>query len=97
MKKEAFEELLQSISQAGEIRKGLRKPSRRFSYPPARIQSIRTRWKVSQRQFATMIGVSANTLENWEQGRRSPRGPAKALLRIVEREPEAAFKALQLG
>ena len=96
MKKEAFEELLQSISQAGEIRKGLRKPSRRFSYPPARIQTIRTRWNVSQRQFATMIGVSANTLENWEQGRRSPRGPAKALLRIVEREPEAAFNALQL-
>ena len=97
MKKEAFEELLQSISQAGEIRKGLRKPSRRFAYPPARIQTIRNRWNVSQRQFATMIGVSANTLENWEQGRRSPRGPAKALLRIVEREPEAAFKALQLG
>ena len=95
MKKEMFEELLQSISQAGEIRRGVRKPSRCFSYPPARIQTLRIRWNVSQKQFASMIGVSKGTLENWEQGRRSPRGPAKALLRIVEREPKAAFKALQ--
>ena len=88
MKKEAFEELLQSISQAGEIRKGLRKPSRRFSYPPARILTIRNRWSVSQRQFATMIGVSANTLENWEQGRAKPNAQAAVLIRLVEKFPD---------
>jgi putative transcriptional regulator len=41
-----------------------------------------------------MIGVSIKTLQNWEQGRREPEGPAKALLRVVEMEPKAVMSAL---
>ena len=43
-----------------------------------------------------MIGVSARTLQNWEQGRREPEGPAKALLRVVERQPRAVLDALHV-
>jgi putative transcriptional regulator len=41
-----------------------------------------------------MIGVSIKTMQNWEQGRREPEGPAKALLRVVEKEPQAVMNAL---
>ena len=49
---------------------------------------------LSQNQFAMLIGVSKRTLENWEQGRRYPTGPAKALLRILDVDPEHAVRAL---
>jgi len=51
--------------------------------------------QVSQSQFALMIGVSKSTLQNWEQGRREPEGPAKALLRVVDKQPQAVLQALQ--
>ncbi|MCA1607657.1 MAG: transcriptional regulator, partial [Acidobacteria bacterium] len=47
-----------------------------------------------QERFAALMGVSSRTLQNWEQGRREPEGPAKALLRVVDREPEAVLHAL---
>ena len=59
------------------------------------IKKIRSRLDVSQAQFALMIGVSKSTLQNREQGRREPEGPAKALLRIVDKKPEAVLEALQ--
>ena len=51
---------------------------------------------LSQSRFAAIIGVSVRTLQNWEQGRRKPEGPARALLRVVEREPEAVLHALHV-
>jgi len=48
----------------------------------------------SQSEFARMIGVSLATLQNWEQGRRKPVGPAQALLRVVQLQPDAVLKAL---
>ena len=95
MKKELFNELVESLGEAGEIRKGKTKPSRTFRYRPIDIKRIRNRLDVSQTQFALMIGVSKSTLQNWEQGRREPEGPAKALLRIVDKKPEAVLEALQ--
>ena len=95
MKKELFAELIESIEEAGRIRKGLAKPSRVFRYRPVDIKRIRSRLNVSQSQFALMIGVSKSTLQNWEQGRREPDGPAKALLRVVDKQPEAVLQALQ--
>lgn len=95
MKKELFEELVESIEQAGQIRKGLLKPSRVFSYRPVEVRRIRAKLRVSQSQFAMMIGVSKSTLQNWEQGRREPDGPAKALLRVVDKNPKAVIEALQ--
>lgn len=95
MKKELFEELLESVEQAGRIRKGLLKPSRVFKYRPVEVKRIRKKLHVSQSQFALMIGVSRSTLQNWEQGRREPEGPAKALLRVVDKNPKAVLEALQ--
>ena len=95
MEKELFSELVESIEEAGKIREGLTKPSRVFRYRPVDIKRIRNRLHVSQSQFSLMIGVSRSTLQNWEQGRREPEGPAKALLRVVDKRPQAVLEALQ--
>jgi putative transcriptional regulator len=95
MKKELFNDLIESVREAGKIRKGLLKPSRVFEYRPVDVKRVRSKLKVSQGQFALMIGVSRATLQNWEQGRREPEGPAKALLKVVERNPKAVLEALQ--
>jgi len=95
MKKELFAELVESLNQAGQIRKGLLKPSRVLTCRPAEVQRIRNKLHVSQSQFAMMIGVSKATLQNWEQGRREPEGPAKAFLRVVDKNPQAVLEALQ--
>ena len=49
---------------------------------------------VSQSEFARLIGVPVKTLQNWEQGRTQPTGPARALLKIVGADPKAAIRAL---
>jgi putative transcriptional regulator len=61
---------------------------------PADALAVRRRLGLSQAAFAGMFGVSVWTLRNWEQGRRRPDGPARALLRVIDREPEAARRAL---
>jgi len=95
MDQKLFEELTRSIKQAGAIARGERRPSRRHELTPSRIQSVREKSGLSQAQFARLLNVSVKTLQNWEQARREPTGPAKALLRIVEKEPAAALRALQ--
>ena len=97
MKNKLFDELVESIEQAGKIKKGLLKPSRVFKYGPIEVKNIRSKLNISQSQFAMMIGVSKSTLQNWEQGRREPDGPAKALLRVVEKQPKAVLAALQMA
>ena len=93
MKRDAFEQLVLSVRQAGRIRRGTR-ASRSFSYAPADVKAIRSKLGKSQSEFALMIGVSVATLRNWEQGRRTPDGPALALLRIAAKNPEAVMDAL---
>ena len=95
MKKELFKDLQESLSQAGRIRQGQLLPGRVRKYNPMDVKRIRSGLHVSQSQFAMMIGVSKSTLQNWEQGRREPDGPAKALLRVVEKQPKAVLEALQ--
>jgi putative transcriptional regulator len=56
---------------------------------PKSVQAIRERMGLSQSAFAALLGVSARTLQDWEQGRRRPTGPAQALLRVAERHPRA--------
>jgi len=95
MKKDLFNDLVESVQEAGRIRKGLAKPSRVFRCRSIDVKRIRAKLHVSQGQFAVMIGVSKATLQNWEQGRREPAGPAKALLRVAEKRPEVVLEALQ--
>ncbi len=94
MKKELFAVLLESVREAGKIRKGALHPSRVFKYRTVDVKRIRSKLHVSQSEFALMIGVSKATLQNWEQGRRRPDGPAQTLLRVVEKQPQAVLKAL---
>jgi len=56
---------------------------------PGPSKKIREMLKLSQFAFATLMGVSVRTVQDWEQGRRNPKGPAKSLLRIAEQNPEA--------
>jgi putative transcriptional regulator len=94
MRKGDFDRLVRSVKQAGRIRRGEMRPARVFVFRPADIKAIRRRLKKSQSEFALMIGVSVSTLQNWEQGRRAPEGPARALLKIAAERPDALVKAL---
>lgn len=94
MKNDTFSKLVAGIREAGEIKAGQRSPSRTYEIKPPEIRVVRERLDVSQSEFAVMIGVSTRTLQNWEQGRRQPEGPAKALLRIASRNPVAVLDAL---
>ena len=57
-------------------------------------RGVRGRTGLTQSAFAARIGVPVETVRNWEQGKRSPRGPARALLKVIEEAPEAAFAVL---
>jgi putative transcriptional regulator len=59
------------------------------------VRHVREQLGLSQQAFARRIGVPVDTVRNWEQGKRLPRGPSRALLRILERAPEAALAALE--
>jgi putative transcriptional regulator len=96
MKKKQFDELVTSIRQAGKIRRGEMKPARVTKFTPMDIKAIRQRLGRSQSEFALMIGVSTATLQNWEQGRRRPEGPARALLTVAAANPEAVSAALAM-
>lgn len=91
MKEEMFQELLESIHQAGSIIRGEMEPSRVFTVEKPDVKSIRSKLGATQSDFATMLGISVRTLENWEQKRRTPRGPAKVLLQIAEDHPEIVW------
>jgi putative transcriptional regulator len=94
MKDAAFKELMSSVRQAGQIRRGQRRASRVTTFKPADVKSVRAELDQSQEEFALMIGVSVATLRNWEQGRRQPEGPALALLKVAARNPRAVAEAL---
>ena len=94
MRAKEFNQLLGSVKQAGKIRRGRMKPSRTLTFRPADVRAIRLRLKKSQAEFALMIGVSVATLQNWEQGRRRPEGPARALLKVAAENPKAVEQAL---
>lgn len=61
---------------------------------PAQIQRLRERLGMSQREFAAAFDLSVGNVRNWEQGIRVPTGAARTLLRIVDKEPKAALRAL---
>ena len=95
MKKHEFDELIKSVREAGRIKRGELTPSRTTRFEPEDVRRIRNGLGLSQSEFALLIGVSTSTLQNWEQGRRQPEGPARALLRIAATHPKALLDALQ--
>ena len=89
MDKKQFDELLSSVRWMGKHLRGGKVPARVFEFPEPDVRAIRRAARVSQSQFAALIGVNVRTLQNWEQKRVRPTGPARALLRIVEVNPKA--------
>lgn len=78
-------------------RPGARGPALVGSESPddaAYARNIRARTHLTQAEFAARIGVPIETVRNWEQGKRSPRGPARALLKLIDSAPDLAFAAL---
>jgi putative transcriptional regulator len=88
-------ELLESVRQGGAIIRDEMKPSRVFHMGRLDIKSIRESYHLSQRQFAMLLGISVRTLHNWEQGRRSPVGPAQILLEVAATHPEALIDTVR--
>ena len=81
-------EILAGLDEIKQFKKGkLALRTRELSEPSA-PQVIRLKLKMSQSAFAGLMGVSVRTLQDWEQGRREPQGPAVALLRIAEQHPK---------
>ncbi len=96
MDKKSFKELIQSVKEMKLILAGKMKPARVTKYDPISIKAIRRKLHQSQTEFAFMIGVSPSTLRNWEQGLRRPEGPAQALLKVAQENPQAVYKALHV-
>lgn len=94
MKAKLFSNLMESVTQMDEIVRGERQPSREFHIAALGGKKIRQATGLSQAKFATIIDVQVGTLRNWEQGRREPTGPAKALLRAISKDPKSVLQAL---
>jgi putative transcriptional regulator len=62
--------------------------------PPLAVRDLRRRARLTQMEFASRLGVPVETIRNWEQGKRMPRGPARALLAVIAHAPETVFAAL---
>jgi putative transcriptional regulator len=58
------------------------------------VRDLRRRARLTQLEFASRLGVPVETIRNWEQGKRMPRGPARALLAVIAHAPETVFSAL---
>jgi putative transcriptional regulator len=82
------QEILDGIKEIKRFKKGGIKLKAHTLNEPAPTKTIRKRLKLSQSAFAGLMGVSPRTIQDWEQGRRNPQGPAKSLLRIAEQHPE---------
>ena len=94
MEKELFADLVTSLKEAAVLSKGKARPSRQFKVDAANVKGLRERIGLSQSEFAGLMRVSIKTLQNWEQRRCTPTGPAAALLKIVAAAPELAQKSL---
>ena len=62
--------------------------------PAAFVRQVRARYGLTQTAFAAQIEVPVETVRTWEQGKRTPRGPARALLKLIATAPDAAFAVL---
>ena len=92
----AGERILRSARQALAYAEGRANRSGFRAHVPMDIdvRAVRRKIGLSQDEFARQFGVSKRTIQDWEQNRRRPEGPARAFLRVIEREPEAVQRAL---
>jgi len=90
----AFEEIQEGLQAAIEHAKG--NDSKVILHKPhsVNVKKLRTNMDMTQQQFCAMFGIALGTLRHWEQGDRSPKGPALVLLNVVEKNPQAVMAAL---
>ena len=95
MKDELFEELVASVREGGAILRGEATAARKFVVAGPDVKRIRANYNLSQGEFAALLGISVATLRNWEQGRRTPEGPARILLQVAAKHPEAVWDVVR--
>ena len=93
MAREAFDRILEGLTDAIAYAQGdeTRGAAR---VPDTDVATVRKQLGLSQRKFADLFGISAGTVRNWEQGVREPEGPARVLLAVIAKEPDAVLRAL---
>ena len=95
MNDKQFAELKDAVRMMARHLRGEKVAGLRISeVPEPDVQAIREVADVSQSDFARLIGINLRTLQNWQQRRSRPTGPARALLKIVASNPKSAIKAL---
>jgi putative transcriptional regulator len=95
MKDPDFQNLLHGIREAGAYLRGNKRAAFRVDHiAPASVVAIRSKLRLSQREFFSAFGISPTTLRNWEQGRRQPSGAARVLLRVAAKHPKAVLEAV---
>lgn len=95
MNETLFEELLESVREGGAVLRGEKEASRTFVIESPDVKNIRERYALSQTEFSALLGISVKTLQNWEQGRRSPHGAARVLLQVAAKHPEAVWDVVE--
>lgn len=95
MKNEQFDGLVASVREGGAILRGDKAPARAFVVDGPNIQRLRATYQLTQNEFAALLGISVKTLRNWEQGRRAPEGPARVLLQVAARHPDAVWDVVR--
>ena len=81
----------------GAILRGEKDTARTYVADEPDVAAIREEYGLSQAKFAALLGISVRTLQNWEQGRRHPHGPARVLLKVAARHPRAVLDVVKLG
>jgi putative transcriptional regulator len=94
MKRKDFENLLQGTREMKAILAGKAKPAYRRTFARFPVKDIRSGLKLTQAEFAKLLDIPVTTLRNWEQGRTNPHGPARALLVVAQKRPDAVLEAL---
>ena len=89
------QELIQSANEALAIAEGRMKPARVIALEAVNVAAIRKRLKLSQDKFAARFGLSAATVRDWEQGRRTPDRIARNFLLVIQHAPETVERALE--
>lgn len=97
MARKAFEKIMAGLEDAiayaeGDTTRGV---THKIEIHEVDVAALRKRLGLSQARFAATFGFSPKTVRNWEQGLRHPEGPARILLQVIEREPEAVMRALR--
>jgi putative transcriptional regulator len=94
MKHELFQELLESVREAGAVMRGERKAHRERRLELPDVKAILKDLRLSEAQFARLLNVRETTVRNWQQGKRKPAGANFVLLRVAEKHPEALLDAV---